>query len=485
MTSKVLLISILHGSHRNLSVLQLYASLRYKGIDVSILFIPDKDQYNSDLTTKFLNESDYGIVGISLMTDGFTFAKQLTADIKLFNKDIFVVWGGIHPTLMPEECVHFADCVCIGEGDITLERLVQRLAANESIDDLDGIAVKLPSGEYKANPLGEIIRDLDSIPYIRYEWDDFYLQDGEGLYGFDVNSYTKYSNYNGEDYTLMTSRSCPYNCSYCCNSYINKLYGDNGRRRRRSVDNVILEVQNAMSKIERIRFINFIDDQFITTKKWNDEFVVKYKQKIGLPFIVRLVPGTFNDNDIKKLKEAGLSFVQIGIQSGSAQTHREIFHRRYNRRVIVESSEILSNNGIFPIYDLIIQNDFEDDSDRDETIKLLLDLKKPFSLTLFALTLFPKTELELMYKQRNIIPSNDPYGKGYSNLNIDDFYYQLCSIIPYTDRETSERFFMLKDDDNERKKLKEHFIQTEDIRNKRVTAQDTFAETNDLLFGAK
>lgn len=380
--------------------------------------------------------------------------------------------GGIHPTLMPEECLDYCDCVCVGEGEQVLLSMVKKFSNGESIAGIPGIIIKLPDGRISRNPLAPLVTILDTLPFVRYDWNNFYIQDDLGLRRFDTTEYTRYSNYNGEDYTLMATRSCPFNCSYCCNSYLNKLLETKGRVRKRSVDHVILELKYALKTIGKIQFINFIDDQFLTSKQWTEEFINKYKTEVGLPFIVRLVPETVDDLTIKQLVNAGLRFVQIGLQSGSEATHQAIFHRQFNKDKLIESSGIFSQNGVFPIYDVIIQNDLETDADRDETIKLLLRLKKPFGLTLFALTPYPRTELAEIYKQKGISSRTDPYGKGYSDYDEGDFYFQLSKIIPDTPHFLSNLIFNNKDKKNWRYFLNTYYNFYKKRKGRKRTAQN-------------
>ena len=444
--SKTLIISILRNSHRNLSCLSLFATLTKNTIETKLLFIPVENDYNEYLLSKFLLSSGFGIVGISLVTEGFHFARKLTGDIKKYAPKAHIVWGGIHPTAMPEECLDYADSVCIGEGESTFLSLVKRISENEDISNLPGIGTKSLDGHITINASPPLTDNLDLLPFNKYDWSNFYIQDYQSLRSFDVNDYIQYSNYNGEDYTLMATRSCPYSCSYCCNSFLNKLYKNKGRVRKRSVDNVIQEIRYARENIATVKFINFIDDQFLTSQKWNEEFSVEYKKWVNLPFAARLAPGSFSNEDIRILKDAGLKVVQIGIQSGSERTHELIFHRKFNRNNIIEASQIFKRNDISPKYDIIIQNDFEDDSDRDKTIELLLELERPFTCNLFILTPYPKTDLESIYKKNNIKPRTDPYGKGYVDFDESDFYYQLVSVIPFISEEQCWYFIKYKND---------------------------------------
>lgn len=464
---KVLLISILQNSHRNLSCLSLFSSLTENNIETNLLFLAKEKEYNKNLVKEFILSKNFDIIGISVMTDGFNFAKLLTKDIKEYAPKAHIIWGGIHPTLMPEECLNYANSICRGEGEKTLLLLIEKISQNQDFSTIPGIGTK-SSDDLILNTPFPLEETLDSLPFNKYDWSNFYVQDSKGLRNFDLQEYINYSNYNGEDYTLMTSRGCPFNCAYCCNSFINKIYNSSGDIRKRTVDSVIKEIKYAMNKIGKLKFINFIDDQFYTPrdKLWLKEFCERYKSEVNLPFIIRLAPSTFNDEDIKILKNAGLKFLQIGIQSGSEKTNKMIFHRNFNRDTIIEASKILSKNGIHAFYDVIIQNDLEDDSDRDKTIQLLLDIEKPFSLFLFTLTPFPKTELESIYKEKGVIPKTDPYGAGYCEYDENDFYFQLANLIPHIPRSIAQ-FFL----DHSKEKyipllLKQYYDLTKEDRNK-------------------
>jgi anaerobic magnesium-protoporphyrin IX monomethyl ester cyclase len=431
-SKSLLLISLLPGSHRHLSCLTLFAIAKAHGIDTRLLFIPDRAAYDEAMFVAFLQTHSFDVIGFSVTTGDFRFCSSLTATIRRCQPQAHVVWGGIHPTSLPEECLPFVDSLCIGESERTLPALMERLHLNEETTSLPGIAWKNAHGKVILNPPPPMVTNLDSLPLNHYDFERFFVMDDGGLHRFTLGDYRRYSKHDGEDYTLMTSRSCPYNCSYCINSYLNKLNRSTGKIRRRSVDHVLREIAQARAQIPTLRFINFIDDIFLTSKAWTREFCQKYSEQVGLPFIIRTVPTTITETDIAELKEVGLAVVQTGIQSGSARTHEQIFHRHYEREAILRAAQVLYRHRVKGMYDVIIENDFELDTDRDLTIELLLDLPKPFEVNLFALTVFPRTDLERMYHDAGLRPRIDPYQSDYLDYNEADFYYQLASIIPST-----------------------------------------------------
>lgn len=469
---RVLLVSILHGSHRNLSCLALYAYLKEAGIDIRLLFIPDEEQYRAEPFRAFLAEQGFGVVGISLMTDGFAFAQQLTAEVRRVLPEVHVAWGGIHPTLKPDECVEVADSACVGEGEIAFLEVVRRHFAGQPMTAIPGLCARSADDGVTKTPPSRIV-DLDALPHQRYCWEDFFVLDRLGLRTFDHAEYVRYSSYNGEDYTLMATRGCPFSCSYCCNNYLNSLYEESVRVRKRSVSHVLAELHHAKKTIPNIKFINFIDDQFLTSRRWNEEFIKRYREEIGLPFIIRLVPGSFDDAVLKSLVQAGMKFAQVGIQSGSPRTHKEIFRRKFNREALIKSSRILSSNGVHPFYDVIIQNDLEKDEDRDATIRLLLDIARPFSLNLYALTTYPGTALEGIFREAGISSTRDPYGRGYCDYDETDYYFQLTTIIPKLHPQFAKVLFRLKGLALGRMLVKQLYLASKRRKKRVVTAQAT------------
>ena len=122
----------------------LSSCLKKKGHDVQSIFLPKrfKDRYEEkDLNGLVELSKRTDLVGISLMTNFFDNAVQITQALK--NQcNIPVLWGGVHPTIRPDECLKYADMVCIGEGEESLAELANTMDDKKSYYNIGGIWFK-------------------------------------------------------------------------------------------------------------------------------------------------------------------------------------------------------------------------------------------------------------------------------------------------------------------------------------------------------
>ena len=152
---KVTLISP-HPDIQAMGIRTLSASLKREGYDVQILFLPRyfMDRYEDKTlneVAKLSRTSD--LIGISLMTNFFDNAVQLTGKLKE-TLSVPVLWGGIHPTIRPAECLDYADIVCMGEGEKALVELARRIKDGQDYHNVQGIWLKDEGGNIIKNKIG-------------------------------------------------------------------------------------------------------------------------------------------------------------------------------------------------------------------------------------------------------------------------------------------------------------------------------------------
>ncbi|MFH2146235.1 MAG: radical SAM protein [Candidatus Omnitrophota bacterium] len=377
-------------------------SIFFKNRKINKCFDPPTGK-EIDILLQWIGERNPSLVGISVNSTFFKLAAHITDRIK---KEIgsTVVWGGAHPTVKPAHCLEHADIVCRGEGEGAIVDLLSALHGEVLMETIPNLWVK-NNGTIVKNEVRPLLQDLDSLPLTDYLYKDMYYLDK----GFVVSQKQNQKLRLEHAVTVMTSRGCHFECSYCNNSAFYKLYKDKGTIvRRRSVYNVIEELLRAKQAMKKLECVFFIDDVFTFDHAWIREFCVQYKKHIDLPFWCYYQPQCSSEVLIPLLKNAGLVSVSIGISHGSERIRKEYFNRHDTNREIIDAAQDLYRNNISCAYDIIFDNDlFENDGDRRNALEFLLQLPRPFRLYFFNLIHFSGTQLTNRLLAEGTIAASD------------------------------------------------------------------------------
>lgn len=432
--------------------------LRENGHKTNLLFLPKisredrvqnkfahkEDKEELELIADFIKKSNPGIISMSLMTNFFHRAVELTNILKK-DVDVPIVWGGVHVTISPEECLKYADIVCIGEGEETFLELANKIEAKQDYNKVQGIWLKNKGGIIK-NPVRALVEDLDKYPIPDYDLNAHYILHNGKIRTMNEDLVRIYSSkyLDKEAYRIITSRGCPFSCSYCYNSILRDLYPNKERyHRRRSVANIIKELEWAKSKFSFVKLIRIMDDSFMATnEEWIKEFSYEYKKRIGLPISCLINPQTVTEKKAAYLKSAGLVHIQMGIESYE-KINREVYNRYTTDKQILDITQLLK--GIVCEYDFIIDNPYETKEDKINKIKLLLKIPKPYILALYSLTLYPHTPLyERAEADKKLYSGNADYNKNMSYVN-NEYLNSLLLLTPHLPSKLIDNF-LRKDD---------------------------------------
>ncbi|UCG71007.1 MAG: B12-binding domain-containing radical SAM protein, partial [Thermoplasmata archaeon] len=373
-----------------------------------------------DILTQTLRDLKPDLIGLSLMSPFYRLAVEITEAIKK-EINIPIIWGGVHPTLLPEECIKHADMVCVGEGEGAIVNLADALYEGRSISSIPNLWIKTDAGKVLRNELRPLITDLDSLGFPDFSDDDhkYYIEDSTC-----TKSPPEKQEHSNEAFNIMTSRGCPYRCSYCCVHILRKMFKGKGPYvRRRSAKSVVDELTSVLKFGDGINHIHFWDDVFTFDKKWIEEFSEEYKRRIGLPFTCYAHPEYTDYTILKRLKDAGLKCINMGIQSGSQRIYKDLYCRKTSNEKILYSARLLKKLNLLPWYDLIVDNPYENDEDFRATLELLLNLPLPFNLNIHSLCFFPKTELAEKALKDGLITEEDI--EGANTKAIDQFRMSL------------------------------------------------------------
>jgi anaerobic magnesium-protoporphyrin IX monomethyl ester cyclase len=342
--------------------------------------------------------ADADLVCFSSMSPSAPTVELLIRDLRRANPGVFVLWGGAHACISPEEAILHADAVCIGEGEGAFREFYEAFSAGRDPTRTAGFWFRRGE-EVVRNPPRPLAtpEELGRHPHPLVGFDCEIFDAGKG--GFRPYTRDDYLAFNGLAYRALWTLGCPFSCAYCANDAF--IRADPGHRRIRfpPVEHLLGELEQAIRIHPYVSTIAFYDDNFIAIPTpVLEEFAREYKRRIGLPFVVfGLHPNFVTEEKIALLAEAGMNRGRMGIQSASVRTLK-FYNRPTSPEAIRRSANVLARAArrygmIPPAYDVISDNPVEDRVDVVETIRFLSDLERPFTLTVFSLRAFEKTRL--------------------------------------------------------------------------------------------
>ena len=411
----------------------LSACLKKAGHDVKLIFLAREfykkfgDRVLED-TVEVLRDVD--LVGLTLMTNFFDNSIQITQKLKK-GLGVPVVWGGVHPTIRPEECLDYADIAFVGEGEEKFVELVKRMENGEDYHDLEGVCFR-EQGELIINKGAPIVENLDAVPFQDIDYESHYIAKKNSLVKMTLDDMNSCS---GGEYNTMPTRGCPFACTFCVNDHLNKMNAGQPIIRNRSMDNVIEELVQAKKKLPYIESIYFDDDAFIMLQKEEiKEFCDGYKERVKLPFYVGgITPTTLQREKLAMLVDAGVNSISMGIQSGNESTKAD-YKRKYSNQRVQKAAALMNefkDQVGPPHYGIILDNPWETDEELRETLMFLTTLPSPFSIGLFSLTFYPGTGLYDQAKADGLIKDdlNDVYRKLYGGSGVSKTYFNRVFFL--------------------------------------------------------
>lgn len=264
---------------------------------------------------KLLEEFSPDIVATTCLTTDFNSAYNFIQHAR--QKHEFVsVFGGIHVITNPQHSIEnrAVDIICIGEGENAIVELCNRIDKNENYTDIDGFWVKKGGLIYKNKMMP--LTDINSIPYMDLD---------------EIKEYHFYRPFDGKLYKMLNfelSRGCIFNCSYCINITLKRIYSECGKyHREKTIERGIDELKYLVKRYD-INFIRFWDEDFTLFKvDYLLAFSKRYQKEIGLPFLIYARPETVTEEKIKILKTMGCKTFAMGIESGDEWIRKHVLNR--------------------------------------------------------------------------------------------------------------------------------------------------------------
>ena len=206
-----------------LGIASLSAALVQRGHRTEVAALHDISRQQS-----LLRDFKPDILCLSLVTGQHTLFLDRARRIKSELPHLLILAGGPHPTFYPE-CIEepCLDAICRGEGDSALPAMIDAIEKNNGLpEQLPNWWIKQPDGSISRSDISPLIDNLDELTF-----------PDRDIFDRAVPGHLPVTTY------IMTSRGCPYGCSYCFNHAYRDLYLGKGTMcRRRSIRNVIEEL---------------------------------------------------------------------------------------------------------------------------------------------------------------------------------------------------------------------------------------------------
>jgi radical SAM superfamily enzyme YgiQ (UPF0313 family) len=284
--------------------------LQNKNIEVHLLHLHETLGFplNSEKIYMEIQRIKPDLIGFTATSFQYQYSNQLAGDLKALGVHTPMVLGGIHAIISPDDLAKSSfDGFCTGEGELALYKLVQAIIAGADYWCVDGFHFQKEGRIYK-NPPGEILEDLDQLPFRNYNL-------------IDARKLLKNRN---NWLSIAFSRGCPYSCSFCINQKLKENHRQGSNKpyfRCQSVDRAMQELVHWAKEYKgEINVFNLDDDLLLLNREWFLEFGQRYRDEIYLPYGIQYaINGRANliDEEIAQvLKESGCYLLRIGFETG-------------------------------------------------------------------------------------------------------------------------------------------------------------------------
>ena len=276
------------------------------------------------------------LVGISSITSTATRAYALADELKQAGKT--VIFGGPHPSFLPEEALSHGDFVLRGEAEKNILLLLRAIEEKTGLEEVPGLSFRVGDRIFHNPSQPELCPEMDEIPF-----PDFSLLHGKL----------------GPVKPVMTSRGCPYDCSFCA---VTELFGR--KYRFRNAEKVLEDL--AQLNLKKGDVVFFYDDNFVANPSHSKRLLkLMIENKITPPWTAQVRADASKDEELLELmKKSGCYFVYIGLESINPETLKS-----YKKKITLEEIEFAISR--FHKYGIRIHGMFVFGADTDtlETIQ--------------------------------------------------------------------------------------------------------------------
>lgn len=299
------------------------------------------------------------LIGLSTMTCfQIKNTLDLAAEARFINRNIPLVWGGTHPSMMAEQTLEskMVDFVVKGEGEQTLLELVRAIQeGRKEFSGINGLGWK-ENGDIILNEDRDFL-DINELPF---------PYDGKGRE--ILLEYIRRSGDTLENIGYESSRGCPHKCGFCYNVYFHKNVC-----RVKSTE----KVREELLKLKELGVtkMTFYDDTFLAGRKSAMLEVLDLLKELEFKWIANVRINTFDADLIKKFKDSGCVYIFFGVESPDDEVLKYI-RKGQNRKMIDRGIEVASQGDIPTLYSLLIGLPGETEEQMNRTLDFADEIRR-------------------------------------------------------------------------------------------------------------
>lgn len=299
--------------------------------------------------------------------------------------NVITILGGPHPTYYPKVLKNAViDYICVGEGEVSLPKLLDNLQNKKQTEKVPGIWYK--NGDKVVSNGPSELPDIQSLPPMDI---DLYCDANDTIRSLGHREFS-------------TNRGCPFKCTYCNEPSLNKLYNKRNLRTK-TPDQAIDEILHVHDKYP-MKTVAFTSDNLFIKKDFVLEFLEKYKAKVNIPFYCQMRLELVTPELARLYKESNCHLVIIGLESGSHKVRKEILGRRMTNEFIINACRTLQDAGLRISTNSMVGIPGETVEEAWETVKINQEIR-PNATWCSIFQPYPATEItEKLLKSGEIKP---------------------------------------------------------------------------------
>jgi len=397
-----------------LGLAYLSAFLKERGFEVSLL---DMQGLLMDSAELLRNIRAYrpDLIGITAMTPTVPEALRVAELARLTAPTARIVLGGVHPTLDPASVLtsEHVDFVVRGEGEFAFAELAARLAAGQSVETVEGLSYKESDGRLVITSKAALIKDLNTLPMADYE-------------SFPIERYIEHNRHlrSIRGISMIVSRGCPFQCTFCA------VHETMGRAWRiKSAARVVAELLTLKER-HGIEGVWFKDSIFNLDKEWVKEFCrLMIEADTGIQWQALTRVDLINEEQIILMKQAGLTQLDLGIETGSPKSlirlKKGITVERIKSQVAIAKRHVK----IFGFFMIGIPGEEELD------VQQTFELAKALELDRWTWSIYSPLPGSELYADLIAEGKIEPFRLEFNQVHFTEAYEGICAIPPVRLRE--------------------------------------------------